>query len=112
METEELKEIPGLKPEDVVVIRKFDYGLKSDLSDKATEITLVNGRESARLSLSSMKIYTLVYGIIKAPFFEGKTEEADKFNAVRGLDSETGDYIFERIGKFNKSKLDAELKKN
>lgn len=97
--TKELREIPGLKKEDVVIIKKFNYGEVAELGEKAARIEVVRNKQmNVGVNIAAYKVFTLVYGISNAPFF---STGCDKEQLIKNLEKETGEYIFKEITKFN-----------
>ena len=111
MKTKELKNVPGLNPDDVVVIKQMDYGEKSDLGEESSEITFENNKEKVNLSISKLKIYTLVFGVVSGATITKEHTKEQKYNFVRKLEPKTGDFLFQEITDFNKSEVSEELKK-
>ena len=112
MKTKEFTKVPGLEPEDKVIIKRLDYGEKQDVSDEATEISIINNKQSVNVKLGKTKIWMLIIGVIEAPFFKGLTTNEQKYNVVRGLSQETGDFLFLELNKINAPTMDEETKKN
>ncbi len=111
MKTKELTNVPGLNAEDKVTIKKYNYGEKTDLANISTQVGVIQGRETASVSVGKYKLYALVYAITQAPFFEGKKTEDDKYNAIRALEPDTGDFIFKEIQALNTTSIPEEIKK-
>lgn len=112
-----LNNVPGYEGQ-TVIIKRMNYGDRSELAEKTTEIFVehetVNGKkvpiEKVKVSAARNRIYTLVYGIKEAPFFS----MADPFhreNAIKQLDEETGGYLLDEINKLNEPLITAEEKK-
>ena len=121
MREQELKGIPGLREDEVVIIRKYSYGDKCALMGKVAEVGIEGGKEKAVLLTSNLRLLGLAYGIKSAPFFPTENIQWDTIGLnephierrlpfIKALDAETGDYLFQEIVKFNKS-LTEEIKK-
>jgi len=130
----ELKNIPGLKPEDVVVIRKLSYGEQSELIEKSVDADAsgaMSGRAvkgqpqiKASISLGKFRVWLLVYGIrefrtenpqLKAwNLLAAKPNSPEvisqKLTIINKLESETGAHLFEQLNGFN-NPLDDQAKK-
>lgn len=102
-----LNNIPGMEPDQEVVIRKFTYGDKNKLSGKCVKVNM-NRPNDLEVDLENYKTYTLVYGIVSAPFFN---TTSDKVSAVENLDCDTGDYLLKEITEYNNMGQITELKK-
>jgi len=118
MNKEELKNIPGLEPEQSITIWKMNYGFKSDLQGETTGMSMEQGEGekmsgSAKMDITKLKILNLVYGIfessslnISAPKDLGmgltQVEKDQRTRAIRALSVESGAYIFKKIGEINK----------
>jgi len=111
MKTKELTNVPGLKPEEKVIIKRLNYGEKQDLADKSATVSVVNGREKVGISLGKTKMWIVLYSILEASFFKGALNEEQKYNVIRSLEQETGDFLFAEVHKLNGTELDEELKK-
>lgn len=116
----ELTNIPGLKPEDVVVIRKYSYGGKT----KITQAILKNigkkeiemfkqaqlvGKEideselMTKVPIEVMRILPLVHGILKAPFFNENISDSEKQKVIENdLEDDTGSFLLKEIIAYNK----------
>ncbi|MFZ5988883.1 MAG: hypothetical protein ACOYWZ_17395 [Bacillota bacterium] len=103
----ELREVPGLNPEDAIVIKKFTYGDKSKLAGKCAKLDLKNPN-SVDIDIGEYKIWAIVYGVEKAPFFG---VGIDKYKAVENLPAETGDFLFNEVTQYNNLGDISELKK-
>lgn len=88
----ELNNIPGLEPDKVVKIKKFTYGDKNKLTSKCVSINF--NTQKPDFDLASYRTYTLVYGILEAPF-------NINLEGVENLLPETGEYLFSEILNYN-----------
>jgi hypothetical protein len=104
----EIKGIPGLDPEVVVTIKKFNYDEKSQLLGKTLKLNVTSRTKEFTTDFGAYRLYALVYGIDNAPFFG---VGIDKLQAVKKLDADTGDHIFEEIQKYNSLENLDEIKK-
>ena len=123
----ELTNVPGLKPEDVVVIRKYSYGGKTRLLQKFTEgigaedlkklsLAVKSGQVDeeefgAKVDKYNLRIYPIVFGILKAPFFKPGMSESEKISIVEELDDDTGTFIHAEVVEYNKGDNLVEEKK-
>lgn len=102
----ELKDIPGLKPEDVVVLKKYTYGDQSKLSAKITNVKMGNMKgstslENTEIDMWAAQIYPIVYGVAKAPFFAPGMSEEQKVQAIENLPKETGLFLLNAVKEYN-----------
>ncbi len=58
MSEKELKEVPKLEKDKVVVIRKFTYGDKCLLGDGIFDINIEKGNHKVNIKTSNMRLYT------------------------------------------------------
>lgn len=112
---EELMNVPGLEESDRVVIKKLGYGTLNKLRSKSTdaEINATTGKISAKLDLGEYMKYMIIFGIEDAPFFKGLTSVEQRSAAFDNdvISSETGEYLFKEIKRFNNFDGVEELKK-
>ena len=104
-----LKTVPGYEDKEIV-IKKFNYGEKSALAGMSSSIKIIQGKEEVTVDAEKMRIFSLVYGIKSAPFFT-MADLNHKENAVRQLDSDAGQYLFEEIQELNQPVVSEDLKK-
>lgn len=101
----EIKNVPGLNPEDVVVIKKYTYGDQAKLGRKITKLSLNDIKQGKRgeqdSDIYAAMIYPLVYGIIKAPFFTPGFNEEKKVLAIEELSPETGKFLINEVKEYN-----------
>ena len=103
----ELIQVPGLKPEEKVIIKKYSYGDQAKLAAKIAKINIKNmqaglkAMPEAEPDLYAAKIYPLVYGVISAPFFPAGASELQKVKAVEGLEQETGEFLLQELNRHN-----------
>ena len=90
----ELKNIPGLEPEQIVKLRKFNYGDKSKLVSKCLSLNL--NTQKPEFDLESYRLYALYYGLIEAPFLR-----EDKIKSIEEISPETGEFLFTEIVEYN-----------
>ncbi len=121
MNEKELKEVPGMEKDQIVIIRKFTYGDKCLLGDGIFDISVDGGKQKVNIKTSNLRFYTVVLGIKSAPFFPGENIQWEtiglnqlhidrRIEQLKRLQVETGDYLFKEVNKFNPSLTD-ELKK-
>ena len=116
LKEKELTNVPGLNPEDVVVIKKMSYGQSARLSDKMinlgvqAEVVRNKPKENlnANVKFYELKIYTLLYGLKSAPFYRldassKDSAEVQKLKCIDELEKETGDFLFKEINNLNNS---------
>ncbi len=93
METKKLQvEWQGKKAE--VEIKRFTYGERNDIQEKAIDTNLVGGAIRMNISLKTMREEALAQGIVSAPF------EVD-INTIRDLPADIGDKIYAEIESYN-----------
>jgi len=109
MKNKTLLDVPGYEGKEVV-IKKFDYGEKLDLQEESLKVGVIDGKETAEVSIGKLKLNTIIQGIVSAPFFTMARKE-QRIQEVRALEPETGDFLYLAIQKFNEPVVDAELKK-
>jgi len=114
--TKELKNIPGLDAEEIVVIKKLGFGSLNKLRNKSAIATgdMKTGGVSANLNLGDYHVYSLVYGIKEAKFFTNCRTTEDKVRIINNddIEAETGQFLFDEIQKFNNFIGVDEVKKN
>jgi len=101
----EIKNVPGLNPEDVVVIKKYTYGEQAKLSQKIARLSIDDikaGKSGAsEPDIYAAMIYPLVYGVVSAPFFNVGASEAQKVVAIENLEGDTGKFLMEEVKNYN-----------
>lgn len=112
----ELINVPGLKSEDVVVIKKYTYGEQAKLSSKIAKVSVPDIKSgktdtSVDTDIYAAQIYPLVYGIFKAPFIVPGSSEQQRVNAIEELDPDTGKFLSEEIKKLNNKELTSDAQK-
>lgn len=113
MKTLEITNIPGLNPDDKVVIKKMNWGEKLSITDAATTIEMVNNQERVTASVKETKLWTLIIGIVEAPFFKDIKNPQERYKILERFEDPTPcEYLFKEISNFNKSDLTPEIKKN
>lgn len=126
MNKQEVKNIPGLEDEDIVVIWKMNYGFRSDLQGEISDLNIEqkgnNSSGTAKMDIKKYKILNLVYGIfesqklgIQPPSDIGlgltQQEKEQRTRAIRMLDGLAGTYLFQKIGELNKEPEESLKKK-
>ncbi len=106
------KEIPELEEGQEVIIKKLNYGEKSDLSDKTTTIETKGNVPTVKISTGATRTFTLLYSIIKCPWYQDNFPEEQKIHAIRNLEEETGTAILEAIKGLDSSIKGDVLKKS
>ena len=113
--TKELTNVPGLPPEEIVVIRKLGYGSLSILRDNSaiTEVNARSGESNTAIKLGQYMKWLVALGISKLSLFNNCVTFEDKVRAIERdqLPSETGEYLFQEIEKFNNFRGNDDLKK-
>jgi hypothetical protein len=103
-----------------IVVKKMNSGELSDIRDYALEIKVKETTQGNKpeintgLSLGKLKHYGLAVGIIEAPFFVNadgsKIIDVDKrYEILRKLESETTDYVNEKLNELNTKKISDEI---
>ena len=117
MITKELKNVPGLNPEDVVVIKRRNYGEEVEVTagcvNTEMDVSAGTGRRNGQkqslksnIDMQKLQLLTLVFGIKSAPFLKlnaniNKTAKEQKLDIVKNLDRRTGDFLFDEVEKIN-----------
>lgn len=115
--TEELINVPGLDPEQKVVIRKLGMGSLTKLRSKSVLTNVKhNGNVGGPETNVDIGLYTkwiLIFGIKEAPFFEGCRTYEDRERAFDNdvMETETGEFLFQKIQVLNRFQKIEELKK-
>jgi len=114
--TKELKGIPGLNPEESVIIKKLGYGSLSKLRSKSAipDINVTTKKVEMSLNLGEYAKWLIIYGVDQASFFDKCTNEHDKERVIDNdeLSAETGEFLFKEIEKLNNFTGVDEVKKN
>jgi len=101
----ELKNVPGLGSEELVIIKKLGYGSLNTLRSKTTTANLnaVNGSVAANIDLGEYMKWVVVFGVKEADFFKScrTFEDRAKYIEKDNLHAETGEYLFKEIQKLN-----------
>lgn len=101
----EIRGIPGRDPNDVVVIKKYTYGDQSKLAQRllgqGLSIKGMKSTDETKIDAYAAKIFPLVYGIVKAPFFQVGMKESDKIKAIEELDPTTGEFLLKAVSEYN-----------
>ena len=97
-----LSNIPGLKPEDEVVIKKFKYGDKAKIHSSCLDLKISPNSQKASVDfdMGEYKIIVLDRGIVKAPFIT-QIQSKRKF-IENDMEDETGEFLFKEILEYNK----------
>lgn len=124
----ELTNVPGLNPDDVVVIKRFSWSQKNKILSKALDISSTSkavGRNvkenniESKMDLYELRIRTLLYGIKSAPFFiynaadsNDAMQQKRKIFENDNFAPETGEFLYDAIDKLNAdSVINAEVEK-
>ena len=114
---EEVKNIPGLNENEVVVIRKFGYKSMKKIRNKVKiEVsTDEKGQQTEKPSFSfgDLQLAFFVYGIKSSPFFKEGMSDEEKFAIVDSDDFDTRivDYLYPLIAALNNIEALEALKK-
>ena len=104
-EIKELTNLPGLNPEDKVIIKKLDFGEASELAGEVVVTDMQTKQQ--KINMGRAMIFALVYGIKEAPFLVNipfnKREEV-----IRALEPELGKVLFAEINSLNMSVFNME----
>lgn len=105
MSEKELRNIPGLKEDDVFVIKKFSFKERLKLKQKSMRISLdpVSGKQDGFIDLAELQKWTVIYGIKKCPLFaEDATEDVKEKALLKdSFPASAGEYLFQQINEFN-----------
>jgi len=113
---EELTNVPGLDPEQKVVIKKLGMGSLTSLRSKVILTNVQHTNASGAMTNVDIGLYTkwiLIYGIKEAPFFDGlrSVDERERAFDSDCIETETGEYLFQKIQVLNKFQEVETLKK-
>ena len=110
----DIRNIPGLNPDDIVTIKKLGFGTITKLRNKSTNAELaVSGGVNASMLLGEYTKWLIIYGIKKAPFFD-KCRNVDERSITIDndiIETITGDYLFKQIQLLNGFDKVEDLKK-
>jgi len=112
--TKELTGVPGLNPEERVVIKKLGFGSLNKLRSRTTVADIsIAGSVNTKLDLGEYMKWMLIFGIKEADFFKGSRTVEDRVQMIDNdiIDSDTGEFILKQIQIFNKFEQIEELKK-
>ena len=113
MKTKEIKNIPGLKDDQVVTIWKMNYGFRSDLQGQIAKVNLnSNGKKEVSVDLTIPRIFYLVYGILEAPALGiekplsielglNESELTKRISIIRNMESDVAEYIYPLVQEIN-----------
>lgn len=104
-----LTDVPGYEGQEIV-IKRMNYGEKSEFAGITTNVKIVRGQEDVAIDMEKTRIYTLLFGIKSAPFFV-MADRSSRLNSINNLDDETGTYLLMKIKELNDSSLTDEIKK-
>jgi len=114
-ETKEIIGVPGLKPDDKVVIKKFSYNDFAVLQGKLARVKMFGQRntDDSDVNVEGGAIWMLVLGIKYAPFFEQDFTREQKEKVIRAdsFDPKIGEYLFRAISEYNEMGDIGELSK-
>jgi len=111
---EVLKGVPGLKPDEEVVIKKLGYGSLTKLRNKCTDSSMrQDGSIAAKVLFGEYSKWLIIYGIKSATFFNSCRSVDDRSAVIDSdvIEPETGDYLFKKLQEFNKFDKVEALKK-
>ena len=113
----ELRNVPGLNPDDVVVIKRRNYGEEIEVTsgciNTEMDVSAGTGRRNgekqslkSNIDIKKAQLMTLVYGIKSGPFMimdnnNAKSKIEQKIDIVKNLDRETGDFLYNEIEEIN-----------
>ena len=120
MKTKELKKVVGLEDSAIVNIWELNYGFKSDLQGESTTINM--GKDTS-VDLSKLRIMTLVYGIYECAGLNinkpadlemgfSLDEKKARIIAVRKMNKDAAEFLYNEINKFNTEVEPEVLKKS
>jgi len=116
MSEKQLSNVPGMKPDDIVIIKKLGYGSLNKLRGKATKsnIDVKNQGVNTEMDLGEYMKWIMIYGVVKAPFFDNCRTNLDREVYIDDdkLSAETGQFLFQEIEKHNGFAGVDEVKKN
>jgi hypothetical protein len=112
-----VKNVPGLNADDEVVIWKLNYGMKSDLQGDSIETSMNElGQNKMTINVAKAKQSWLVYGIYESavmgipPLLNpsdpmSEQEKLARSRVIRNLDTDTAEFLYEKITGLNNSEL-------
>lgn len=114
-----LSSVPGMEADQQVVIKKLGYAslgqLRSKVVDARVATTAARNTPNldAKVNMGEYHKWMLIYGIRKAPFFEGCVTVDDRSRKFDEdvIPAETGEFLFSEIQKFNGFSTGDDLKK-
>jgi hypothetical protein len=110
-----LQNVPGLAPEQIVVIKKLGYAALSQLRSKSVNAKLGSNMRDmdANIDLGQYHKWIIVYGVKSAPFFASciTVDDRSKYFDSDSIPAETGEFLFKEIQKFNGFAAGDDLKK-
>lgn len=115
MSEETLSNIPGMKPEETVVIRVLGFGSVSKLRSVSTSITAdpLTKKTSIAVDVGEYNKTLLALGVKSAPFFPGLCDFKKRISIIEsdGITSEAGEHIVKELRRLNKLEEVEDLKK-
>ena len=115
-EQKELSNIPGLKPEEKVIIKKLGYGTLNKLRGKSakSDVNPNTKHVTMNLDLGEYMKWIIIYGVKQAPFFDRCRSDEDRERVIDNdeLEANTGQFLFTEIEKLNGFAGVDEVKKN
>ena len=104
-EEKTLENVPGLNPDEKVVIKKLGYGGLTKLRGQSTnsQINPVTGAISASLDLGLFSKWMVILGVKEAPFFKNCKTVDERESVIDNdtVSSDTGEFLFKSIQEFN-----------
>jgi len=117
----ELKNVPGLKPEDVVVVKEYSYGEQALLASKVAKLSAnkvmrmssdqLEKQMEQNYDLYAAQMYPLVFGVSKAPFFKEGMSIEQKLEVIFELPKKTGAFLLNEVKEINEVEVGPEHQK-
>jgi hypothetical protein len=83
-----------------VVMKRLNYGDKTDLEKESSEIRIYNGVPDAKIDLAKLKVLSIMKSIVNSDYPNLKD-----YNTIRSLPQEVGELLFEAYTELNTTSL-------
>ena len=108
----EIKNVPGLKENELVILRKFDCDDIIAIRNDGFETKIIDGKEVVSAKMGEIVKSHIIHGIKSAPFFSKTvTEErgvqpalSTRLTEFRKIPVDALDFLFSKVKDYNPSK--------